>query len=199
MGLPQTIAAPRTAELLPAFMQVDDANRALAAFLDEVLAPVGSRVKALSVWGYIDDLTTAELDELAYSLGVDWWDSTATIDRKRETIKNARQIKSKRGTAWSVETAANTLGPATVIPWYDYGGQPKHFRIRVDGPYPGVDAVERFRNAVEKSKPASAVLDAIAFANPTIQTVFFGSAKNASIKITAASAVSYEEEENSNV
>lgn len=194
MGLPQTIAAPRSVELLPAFMQADDANRALAAFLDEMFGPVGARAKSLSVWGYIDDLTSAELDELAYSLGVDWWDSTAPIDRKRDTIKNARQIKSKRGTAWSVEAAANTLGPATVIPWYKYGGQPKHFRVTVDGPYPGADAVERFRAAVEKSKPASAVLDTITFVAPVLPAVFYGTANATSTKITATATADYEEE-----
>ena len=93
MGLPQTILDLRSVELLPRFMQSDAANRAFCASINALLADPAKDAAALSVWGYIDELSSAQLDELAWELSVDWWDGSATLEQKRATIKTARQIK----------------------------------------------------------------------------------------------------------
>ena len=116
--------------LLPSFMKGDEAVIALSGAMDDLIGTPGKRVPTLRVWDQIDNLNDAELDELAWELDVDWYDSTLSIDEKRETIKLARQIKRKRGTKWAVEhLVASYLGSGFVAEWYEIDGSPFTFVV----------------------------------------------------------------------
>ena len=164
MSLPQNIKEPRTVELLPRFMQRDEANRAFAQAIDELVRDPAADAATLSVWGFVDQLSSEQLDELAWELSVDWWDGSATLEQKRATIKTARQIKNHRGTVYAVkQVVKNAWDAGEVQEWYEYGGEPKHFRVIANTTYPGLEAVNAFRAQIALAKPASAILDTIEF------------------------------------
>ncbi len=163
-SLSQNIKEPRSVELLPRFMQRDEANRAFAQAIDELVRAPAADAASLSVWGYVDLLSSEQLDELAWELSVDWWDSSATLEQKRATIKTARQIKNQRGTVYAVQQVVeNAFEAGEVQEWYEYDGSPKHFRVLANTTYPGQEAVDAFRAQIMRAKPASAILDSIVF------------------------------------
>lgn len=107
-------------QLLPGFMREDEAAIALSKAVSRLFSEPGAHIKAMRVWDKIDELTDAECDELAWELDIDWYDSSATLSQKRETIKDAQKIKRKRGTKWAVERLISIyFGTGYVMEWYD--------------------------------------------------------------------------------
>ena len=46
----------------------------------------------------IDQLNDAELDEMAWELNIQWYDSTAPIETKRAVIRSSDRVYAKLGT-----------------------------------------------------------------------------------------------------
>ena len=91
------------------------------------------------------ELSEDVLDLLAWQFHVDGYDSAVDIRGKRELIQRSIQLHRKKGTPWAVETALNSILhlPISVVEWYEYGGDPYHFRVRMDvseNPYTDEDA-----------------------------------------------------------
>ena len=80
------------------------------------------------------ELSEDVLDLLAWQFHVDGYDSAVDIRGKRELIQRSIQLHRKKGTPWAVEMALNSILhlPISVVEWYDYGGDPYHFRVRMD-------------------------------------------------------------------
>lgn len=173
-------------KLVPEFMRKDEAVMGLAAAVNALIKEPGGRIKTARVWDQIDLLTDEQLDELAVELDIDWYDKTLPIENKRAIVKSADLIHSRRGTKWAVEQVLiDVFGSGTVVEWYDYNGQPFHFRVRTDYPLETQDIIERFRKAVAVAKPCRAVLDSIEFAH-TGETGTFSTAGSIGVDIIAA-------------
>lgn len=94
---------------------------------------------------------------LAWALHVDNWDNTATDAKKRAAIRESVAIHRKKGTLWSIKKALATLGlSARIREWFEYGGEPYHFRVDVQLEERGIDdatfdamveLVTKFKNA----------------------------------------------------
>lgn len=90
-------------KLLPAWMQEDGGDKGLATGCDIISRDAYARLKLLSRWDKIDQLSDAELDEMAWELNIQWYDSTAPIAAKRAIIRNSDRVYAKLGTPtpWS--------------------------------------------------------------------------------------------------
>ena len=90
-------------KLLPAWMQEDGGDKGLATGCDIISRDAYARLKLLSRWNKIDQLSDAELDEMAWELNIQWYDSTAPIAAKRAVIRNSDRVYAKLGTPtpWS--------------------------------------------------------------------------------------------------
>ena len=75
-------------KLLPAWMQEDGSDKGLATGCDIISRDAYARLKLLSRWDKIDQLNDAELDEMAWELNIQWYDSTAPIAVKRAVIRS---------------------------------------------------------------------------------------------------------------
>ena len=81
----------------------------------------------------IDGLDEQLLDILAYDFKVDWWDPEYSIDEKRRTLKGSWRVHKILGTKAAVETAIRAIYPLTTVEeWFEYGGEPYHFRLNID-------------------------------------------------------------------
>lgn len=77
-----------------------------------------------------DKMPEWRLDELARDENLFWYDYTASLSVKREMIKSARQVYAMLGTvAGSQRAARDCASDATIQEWWEYGGEPAHFRI----------------------------------------------------------------------
>lgn len=148
--------------LLPQFMRNDEAVQGLSAAIDEIVPGLSDSLSVLSTWNEVDRMTEAELDALAWELNILWYDTGATIDIKRELIKNSDMVYKKLGTKWAVENVIDTyFGEGTVQEWWEYGGDPGHFNVLSPNPSVNNEMLNEFLTILSKVKRASAKLDAI--------------------------------------
>ncbi len=162
-------------KLLPAFMRDDEAVVALASGSNKVTRQLANSIRLLSTWDHIAEMTSKELDELAWELGIEWYDSTASMEAKRSVIKESDQVYAKLGTKWAVERiVASYFGTGVVREWWEYGGEPFHFKVLSDNPELVNAHLDKFMALLQTVKRKSAWLDAILIVLTGELTVYFG-------------------------
>lgn len=95
------------------------------------LAPL-ERLAALS--GGLASLPEALLDLLAWQYHVEGYQSATSPAARRAMIYASLLLHRRRGTPWAVRHGLETTlqVPAEVREWYEYGGDPYFFRVRLD-------------------------------------------------------------------
>jgi len=117
---------------LPEALRRDEQMRALAAGIAEVLSQRPAEIERLLLYPRIDELPEELLDRLAYDFKVDWWDADYTLAQKRQILKDNWQVHRHLGTKAAVEKAIAAIYPRTrVLEWFEYGGEPYHFKLSI--------------------------------------------------------------------
>lgn len=149
-------------QLMPAFMKEDEAVQGLSEGVNRVTEELADKIKLFSTWNQIDNMTDAELDMLAEELHISWYDKAAVIEVKRGLIKNSDMVHSKMGTNWAVQNVIETyFGSGQIEDWFDYEGEPHHFRVITENQSITAGASDKFLSVLEKVKRKSAFLDGI--------------------------------------
>lgn len=149
-------------KLLPQFMRDDLAIKGLAAGIDSIIPGLYSSLKMLSTWDHINTLPESELDAIAWEQNIAWYDAGATVEIKRDIIKNAVQVQRHLGTKWAVESVVYSyFGDGYMMEWFEYNGEPGYFRIYSTNPSLTNEKLSEFLNLLNKVKRASAVLEGI--------------------------------------
>jgi phage tail P2-like protein len=147
-------------KLLPDILQQDNDTKALMQVLSEQM----QRLYRLTATYLGDDIPVSLLDFIAYERHVDFYDVNLTEKQKRTLIENAKVSHQTKGTAAAIEAVVTAVYPAAkVIEWYEYGGQPYHFRVNVDAPVGSSTDLNLLNRMVDSVKRKSAVLDSIQF------------------------------------
>ena len=148
--------------MLPEPMKRDDGTAAMARVAAEELERRGIESGLPRLWGRFDDMAGDLLDILAEDLGVTWYDSDAPAAVKRELLKNSGQVFRRLGTKWAVENVIGTyFGEGFVREWFEYDGEPGHFRVYSPNPSVNQERLEEFLSLLERVKRTSAKLDGI--------------------------------------
>lgn len=122
-------------KLLPAFMREDGANQGIAAVVSDALREIASYIPKLSTFDALSRLNTAELDELAEELNCIWYDRSFTDEEKRVLLTQTDQVFARIGTVAAVEGVIEGIfGSGYVEEFWEYGGEPHHFRIAITNP-----------------------------------------------------------------
>ena len=160
--------------LIPVFMRDDEAIIALSRAINELIRGPGSEVKRLREWDQIDNMSSEELDEMAWEMSLEWYDPTVSIESKRATLKAAKALKEKAGTKWAVTEAVRAAyGVAPEISeWFEYDGIPDHFRVKLNAA--GSFDFDRIMRAINYVKRASAKLDDVELETTERQDLFVG-------------------------
>ena len=162
-------------KLLPEFMRGERANKGLAAGANIVLRDVATKAKLLTVWNRIDSMTDEQLDELAWELNVEWYKSTADIQTTRAIIKSSDKVHAQLGTKWAVEQIiTDYFGSGAVREWWEYGGDPYHFKVFSTNPGLVNEHHEEFLAMLEVVKRKSAWLDAVIISLTGEMDIFAG-------------------------
>ena len=148
--------------LLPRYMREDHFNVALADVLSPAVQRAAKHVDLYSVWDHIDELSEDLLDELAWELHIDWYDKGAELGVKRALVKNSDLVHMRLGTPWAVEQViSDYFGHGEMREWFDYNGDPHHFKILSTNPRITNDDIDKFLRILNVVKRASSWLDAI--------------------------------------
>lgn len=110
-----------------------DKERLARAIASELVGTL-SKTESVEIFPKIDELPEEVLDILAYDLKVDWYEPEADIKYKRQAIKECLIVHKYKGTKFAVETALRSMyNSAEVKEWFEYGGEPFHFTVKVYG------------------------------------------------------------------
>lgn len=149
-------------DIIPNFMKEDKAVKSLASSIDNVSRELAGKIKLLSVWNAIDEMNSEQLDNLATELYIPWYDKTAALDIRRQVIKESDIIHSTLGTKYAVERVANIyFGQASVVEWFEYGGNPYCFKIHTVNQKIQNELADSFLKILDVVKRESAHLDKI--------------------------------------
>lgn len=131
---------------LPPALQKDPSAVALAEAMADLLARRQSEIEQLRIYPVIDRLDARLLDILAYDFKVDWWDADYSLEEKRRTLKDSWRVHKLLGTKAAVEMAISAIYPrTTVLEWWEYGGEPYHFRLDINITNDSIDSVKQRR------------------------------------------------------
>lgn len=118
----------------PTGLRENQSIAALGNVTAEALAKRPEEISRLSIYPRIGELPEKLLDILAYDFKVDWWDPNFDLEEKRQVFKDSWYVHKHMGTKAAVETAIRAIYPLTTVEeWFEYeGGQPYHFRLRIN-------------------------------------------------------------------
>ena len=152
-------------QLFPAFILADPNGYALARAIEAGMKYFLDRCQeGLEILTDADNMPEWRCDELAWEYNVTWYDSSATLEEKRQTIRDARDIYARLGTPDAVLKAFNGVyGAGQVQEWWEYDGEPGHFRIFTVSESVMTEDYERFVRIVNAVKNVRSVLDGIFF------------------------------------
>jgi len=147
-------------KLQTSYMKLDETTIAMCSALNTELNKIDPN-KCLIMYN-INILPEEILDEIAISENIFWYDSEATIEIKREVIKNADNVFQYLGTGYAVELViSNYFGDGEVVEWFDYAGTPGHFKIYTSNAEITAGLAVQFNTALSQIKRKSTILDEI--------------------------------------
>ena len=151
-----------SAQFLPSWMKDDKYDVTMAVQIDDAEREVYNASRLLSVWDKIDELPENAIDQLAYELDIDWYDSGAPLDVKRRLVKQSDFVHSKLGTVAAVESVISAyFGDGRLMEWSEYGGEPHHFKVFTTNASELNENLTRFLSMLRKIKRHSSKLDSV--------------------------------------
>lgn len=117
------------------------------------------------VFTSIDTVSEEVLDSMALEFNISWYRQDSPIQVKRDVIKASYAVHAKLGTPWAIEKLMSDFyGPVEVREWWEYGGEPGHFKL--------ICANEEVTNT--KKEEAMALLSACTRASNAMDDIYIG-------------------------
>lgn len=149
-------------DLLPQSVKDDPTMQAFALTLDEQLRKPKQDIYKLRRLTRLDDLDSDEVNDMAYQLHVDFYDPTLPLETRIELVKNSINFHRIKGTPAAVEQLVDILfGDGVVEEWFEYGGDPGHYRVKTSNPQATRERIEEFYRAIDSVTRFSAHLDSV--------------------------------------
>ena len=159
-------------ELLPQFMRDDSAVQGLAAGVDTVIRGAVPALLNLSTWDRIEHLTEADLDELAWEMNLLWYDKSASLEVKRQVVRDGYKTWATLGTKSAVENIIQIyFGYGCIEEWWEYDGEPGHFKVVSTNQSINNERLTEFLSLLDKVKRASAKLDGVVMLSESAVTL----------------------------
>lgn len=114
---------------------------------------------------------------LAWALSVDEWDEQWSDTQKRNAIDASVYLHRHKGTPAAVQRAVDLIfDDAEVQEWFNYGGQPFHFRVVSEGAFTSERDYQRLIRLIESAKNARSWLEAIVIRSRITQEITLATA-----------------------
>lgn len=154
-------------DLLPAYFSGKPEVVALSYAIKRAMEPITESASQIAPLSCLDLLSENLLDYLAVELDTIYYDGSYSIESKRAILKDAILVKMQLGTNGAIDTMSKTLlgADASIKEWFDYGGDPYYFRIKLDAPMPNTGGLD-FLTLIDYVKNVRSRLEAIEFYTP---------------------------------
>jgi P2-related tail formation protein len=145
---------------LPPNLQTTE-NECFGYAFDRQMQKMNRLAHQLSVWGDLDNTDPKYYDYMAMTIGAPYYKSEYTDAQKLGIIKSAPMKRRYAGTIKAIEELLkNTISSASFMPWYEYGGEPYHFKVKT-GEVPDADLKTVFNAMLKRVKAARTIFDFI--------------------------------------
>lgn len=119
-------------------------------------------INRLRIWSNIDDADDVILNALAIELRVISYDESFSREKRLELVKSALVQWANAGTKTALEDIATLIfEDATVVEWYEYNGNPMHFKIQTTNPNVNGDVLEQLKEVIKDYKRLCTTLDEV--------------------------------------
>ena len=157
----------------PDVLKSDEGMNPLVQVLAKKLSKLSADSLAPIIYAKIDQLSEGLLDMLANDFKVDWYDYNWDLETKRRSIADAFNVHRHLGTAGAVKSAIQDIWPLSYVrEWFEYGGEPYHYRIYVVAGYGEVDDA-KVHQAIRRVVNVRSVLDSISYSGETGETTLY--------------------------
>ena len=127
------LTAENMLSTLPSVLKADSSTEALAEVTADAIVQRIDENQVGMVYISIDIQEEELLDILAKDFKVDWWSADSSLEEKRDILKKSWHVHRLLGTKAAVESAISSVyGSAHVEEWFEYDGEPYHFRVLID-------------------------------------------------------------------
>lgn len=174
-------------QTLPYALRKDKRIVALAGAISDQLAINAEMIRDTDGFYYrINQLSERVLDMLAHDLHVDWYDYGASLEEKRSMVASSVFVHRHMGTPSAIyRVIQDVFEEGSLEEWFQYGGQPNHFRVRTEQAERVNQNIDHFLEMISKAKPVSQVLDHVTVCRSGVSTVATGIASKANYTIEA--------------
>lgn len=122
---------------LPAVLYDSRNTFALAEVIAKALESQIGKLPLAVIYSRIDELPEELLDILARDFSIDWYNYDYPVEAKRNLIKTNYYVHKHLGTRGAVKSAVVSVYPhSDVEEWFQYDGEPYHFRIVLESGWP---------------------------------------------------------------
>ena len=151
--------------ILPSSISGDATVKDIVQAISGRLAQLGEQAELVLILPRLKKLPEEIVDELAWQYHVDFYDVAADITKKRELVRKAIARHRYKGTPAAVEEVCSAaFDTAEVVEWYEYSGEPYHFRVRMmQESIPDETAMAEMVKAVNSAKNTRSWLDSLVF------------------------------------
>lgn len=136
-------------------------NYAMGYAVDRQMKKLMEFYKKMLVWPDIENVDPKYYGYLAASIRALYYSEEYDNETRKEILKDALKTYMFAGTITSEEELLEKLFPdAVFVPWYEYDGEPYHFKIIVPTD-PSQETLTRFVSILKRVKAQRSIIDAI--------------------------------------
>lgn len=158
----------------PAVLLADPGWKALLELESAYLQDTVGLIENAVIWARAAELSSRQMATLAYDLKADWWDESQTDAEKLKAFENIMAVHRMMGTKAAIVRGVEPVYPNTTVEeWWEYGGEPYHFRLQIRSATVDQDKLQSVLDRVKYYKNARSVMDEVAFLAETVQSLVY--------------------------
>jgi phage tail P2-like protein len=149
-------------DLLPDSLKNDPQVQALADALTTELQSISADLVRCILLPRIDELDEGAIDLLAWQLHVDFYEWDLPMQQKRDLVKQSVAWHQCKGTPGAVEQVVSIIFPVAVVKeWFEYDGEPYHFRVETDSALTNEEDLNRLVRMINTTKNTRSWLESV--------------------------------------
>ena len=149
-------------EFLPQYLKEDKTAQGIAYAANKVFSEIVAETIKCNIYGRINQLEEDLLDKLAWQFNIPEYITTLSLANKRAIVSNCMQTHKQRGTVAAVEkVVADVFGNGYVEEWFNYNGEPFHFKMHTTNMSANDDMINEFERLVKSTQNVRSVLEAV--------------------------------------
>lgn len=159
----------RFTQILPQNLSSQTRTQALAYAVGRQVDKLLALADRMVIWADLDRVPEELLDCLAVELRTPAYSQDYPVETKRTLVRESLLFYARMGTPAAVDRLIQAIfGSGEIQEWYQYGGEPHHFRaaIGANGITIGPAELDAFRRVLASVKRLSSWLDSIATVTP---------------------------------